>query len=145
MKFSSRIDVLNMIVLIFIGIILVSTCAFLFLIGDWVSWGILVAVTILVYWMFFSINIVLQDENILVKVMFFKKKVKYEDIKEVIITRNAWSSFATSFRRIGIRTSDTRKILKYFYISPCNEEEFLSTLKEKLSENIIFRNVLEKE
>ena len=77
--------------------------------------------------------------------MFFKKNIKYSDIKEVLITRNIWSSFATSFRRIGIRTSDTRKVFKYVYISPDNEEVFLSMLKNKVSENVIFRNDIGKE
>lgn len=145
MKFSSKFDILNTIFFVLACVLFVFTCVILFITGEWVAWGIMVFILVMMIWLFFSISIILFDDKMSINIMFFKKNIKYSDIKEVLITRNIWSSFATSFRRIGIRTSDTRKVFKYVYISPDKEEVFLSMLKNKVSENVIFRNDIVKE
>lgn len=141
MKYSSMIDGLYIVVIILVGIVGIILSDLLFILGFWYISLFIIAIFSLLYWMFFGTSITLHDDKMQIKLAFFKKNIKYADIKEIKKTKNSLSSFATSRRRIGVRTSDKTGIFNYTYISPKDEQEFLVKLRTKLGENVIFTGV----
>lgn len=141
MKFSSAVDLLYTIALIVIGVIGILFSDLMFILGYWYISLIVVAIFSLLFWMFLDTSIILYDDKLQIKLAFFKKNIRYADIKEIKKTKNCISSFATSRSRIGIRTGEKTGVFRYKYISPKDEEKFINELKTKVGENVLYTNL----
>ena len=79
-------------------------------------------------WYFFSIFYVLEEDELVIHFLCFKKIIKFAQIIEVKQTANTLSSFALARARIGIRTGEKTGKFNYTYISPADENKFLEIL-----------------
>ena len=138
MKFESAIDKIYTAVLIFAGIFGIVSTNLMFLTGFWYYGILLLVIFVLLYWLALDTNIYLCDDKMQIKMAFIHKNIKYEDIKEIKRAKNVISSFATSVKRIGIRTRDKKNMFLYTYISPKDEDKFISELKSKVNKETEF-------
>lgn len=137
MKYTNHIDTFYTIFIIMLGLLGIIVSDIFFILGFWYVSLIVVLIFGFIYYMFFTSGGELSEDKLIIKVGFYKKNINYLDIKEVKVTKNALASFATSLKRIGIRTGDKVKAINYIYISPKDSDKFLSELTEKLNKDII--------
>ena len=71
----------------------------------------------------------LDEEALVISLYFFKKRIKYDNIKSIRLCENWLSSSAMSRYRIEIIEHNKGKIMGTTYISPLLREEFFSDLK----------------
>jgi len=77
-----------------------------------------------------STNYTIKTESLLVRTGPFKWKILFEDIKEVVPSRKAWSSASLSMDRLYI---DHKSSTGGTYISPEDKQVFLETLAGRAS------------
>lgn len=86
---------------------------------------LLIFVTI-VFILFYNRKYIFKDKKFIIKVGFFKKEIKYKDIKKCYITNNHRLSYATSYKRIAIELKN-----KTIYISPEGMDKVLKLLIDR--------------
>lgn len=131
MVFKCFKDKLYLLILFAINIIFIFSILICFIYSLWFG---LFAFSLLLgtfNWYFFSIRYILDSDALIIKVMCFKKVIKYKEIVEIKQTANTISSFALSRARIGIRTSVKLGKFNYIYISPVDESGFLTFIYNK--------------
>ena len=104
-------------------------------IGIYYAWASIDGATYLFLGGIFSIGIVLiflpceytlEEDHLLVRSGLIKKRIRYNSITEIQLSRNPLSAPALSLKRISIR-SDTGLTL----ISPIRREEFITELESR--------------
>ena len=138
MKFKNRVDVFYTIILFVCEAICIVSGSIMFIFGEWYLDLFMTALGVLVYLLFTTLYYTIDDEFITINVLGLKRKIKLDKIKEIKKTKSVFSSYATSVKRIGFRTSDKRKIFRFIYISPIDEENFMNIIKEKVSQSVIY-------
>jgi len=131
MRYSSSIDIFYTIFIVILGIVGILVSDLFFLLGFWYVSLIIFMIFSFLYYLFFTTSYELKEKYLQINVGFFKKCINYENIKEVKLTKNSVSSFATSRKRIGIRVGERTGIFNYSYISPKDEDDFMCKLEEK--------------
>ena len=71
----------------------------------------------------------LTDDALVISIYFFKKRIKYDNIKTLRLCQNWLSSSAMSKDRIEIKEHNKGKLTGTTYISPVHREDFFSDLK----------------
>ena len=79
----------------------------------------------------FSAYYELADEDVVIHIYGFKKRIKYDNIKSIRKCQNWLSSSAMSKDRIEIIEHHKKKIMGTTYISPMDREDFFTDLKNR--------------
>ena len=103
------------------------------------SYGVILAFiipyTVFVVWVVKGSSYVLDDEYLLIKMLFIRQKIRYESIESVQLTRNLYSSMALSASRIEIKEKNKGFFRGTTYISPNNREAFYEALKMNIAKH----------
>lgn len=92
--------------------------------------GVLVFGTIgFLFWLYLSTYYILEDDHLFCRSGPLKKKIPYDSIKTLKLSRNSLSSMALSLDRIEIREEGKGYLSGTTLISPVNREEFYAELK----------------
>lgn len=138
MAFESKYDWIYITFIVILSGVTLFFSNFAMIAGFWYVSLILTILLCFVCYLFFWTSIRLEECFIEIRFGFFKKRIRYSAIKEVKITQNIISSFATSRKRIGIRTGDKKGVFNYTYISPVRLNDFLKELRAKLGCEVEF-------
>ena len=87
-----------------------------------ISMGVIVLTSTILY-LFLGKKYEIHDKYLIIQSGFFKKKIRYSEIKKCFITRNSTLSYATSLKRIALKLKN-----KVVYISPQNMDGVLRTI-----------------
>jgi len=80
---------------------------------------------------FFYGYVELGDEELIVRLSVYKKKIPYESIKSIRLCNNWLSSAAMTVHRIEIIQWDKKPLLAVTYIGPQNREEVYEELQQR--------------
>ena len=128
MKHPPKKDVVYGIVVWSIAVVLLPILIFFFSVGVAIMYILSV---LLVVWMWNSTVYIIENDELYIKCLVFRKHVQIKDIQSIKRTRNIYSSFALSVDRLEI----TDKSDKY-YVAPKDFESFIEELKS-YNENIL--------
>lgn len=120
---DTRYYVIGSLYFIFCYIILAIIFMFHIDLNYLISAIILTPIVVILNVLYFNRLYILEKNYILLKVGPFSNKIMYKDIEKCYITENYRLSYATSKKRIAIKTND-----KEIYISPKNMDEVLIKL-----------------
>ena len=130
MKFRSRTDVYNILMIVLIiGILALPNFVFEF---SWVYLTIMLEFDFLMVWFIFSTTYKLSNNGIIVSSGFISFEIDYNSIKEIKFVKVFYrSTCSNAIKSIEISYGSNRKsVPNKVCISPVNENQFLSELKK---------------
>ena len=98
----------------------------------WLLLGIAGLYGMFVLWLTFGSYYALEAEYLLIKVLFIRQKIRYENIASVRLARNILSSMAFSINRIEIKEKHKGALRGTTYISPQDREQFYDALQARI-------------
>jgi hypothetical protein len=131
MRIRSHIDTFYYTILIGFGLLIG-------LIGFWVPederwmvWLPGLAVMAILAWIIYGTYYVFEDRVLLCRSGPLSERIPYDRIKTITACANYYSSMATAHQRLEIRQHDKSFVTGTTYISPRNQNRFLSELLRK--------------
>jgi len=121
--------------MILIFLIYISLSLFVIFIEKERFFSSIFSIIVSVISLFYLLNNKIVLENYFIRIYFgiFTYKIKYKDIKCLYKINNHLMSFASSTRRVGIKTNNCKSRLFDIFVSPMDCDDFILEVNERIN------------
>lgn len=139
MNYNSKIDVYGWVSLfVTVGVLALPNFVFNF---SWIYFIIMLVADVLILTFSLSTRYEFGDEDLIVKSGFLSSSISYDRIVEVnMVMKFFASSSTTAIKCIELKFGKNRYSYRKIYISPENENEFLTKLLLRCNESVVIEN-----